>query len=430
MADQWYYAQQGQRQGPVAEEQLKQLASSGQLKPTDKVWKQGMAAWQAVSQIPGLFPFVASDEPPPIPSDPSPPPLPQETTPLPKTSMATKARQLMASLGGKGKAAAQLVAKQAERTKLSNVTLPSAFRAFGAHVYGDGTFRADFADIYQRLDGHVAQIKTLQTPSVKAEGFAQKAKAVAKAANDTVHAQALKLKVNHAYADLGKAVFEKHGEKSVPAELLQPILNARAGLDTLDAAIRQLSQSQPGQVLSPKRIVVGGVALAVLVLGLIATKAIFLGSDHGAATATTERAPTSTSGDEESGSEESPSVRIEQLRRAGVTFKALDAFNLRVGQAGYLECKDGAWHQPINYLEVRSVLGEKKLLVVAFKRILTFNGDESRTSEPMVLYVPSTRGMVDGQKLKPPKLIEVIGTEQYTSTSGATKTVFASRFLQ
>jgi hypothetical protein len=297
MADQWYYAQQGQRQGPVAEEQLKQLASSGQLKPTDKVWKQGMTAWQAVSQIPGLFPFVASDEPPPIPSDPSPPPLPQETTPLPKTSMATKARQLMVSLAGKGEAAAQLVAMQAERTKLSNVTLPGAFRALGAHVYGDGTFRADVADVYQRIDGHLAQIKTLQTPSVKAEGFAQKAKAVAKAANDTVHAQALRLKANRAYADLGQAVLEKHGEKSGPVELLQPILNTRARLDTLDAAIRQLSQSQPGQVLSPKRIVVGAIAVLVLAVGLVAMKAIFLGSDHGAANATSEQAPASTRAD-------------------------------------------------------------------------------------------------------------------------------------
>ena len=44
-----YYAQQGQRHGPVAEEQLKQLASSGQLKATDRAWKNGMAAWQAAT---------------------------------------------------------------------------------------------------------------------------------------------------------------------------------------------------------------------------------------------------------------------------------------------------------------------------------------------------------------------------------------------
>jgi len=296
MPDQWYYAQQGQRQGPVAEKELKQLAATGQLKPTDKIWKNGMAAWQPASEHPWLFPpTTAAAGSPPVPSDLLPPPLPQETAPLPKTSMATTAWQFLTSLAGKCKAAAQLVAKQTERTKLTAITLPSAYRALGKEIHGEDRFRADFADIYQRIDGHRAQIKTLQTPSAEAEGFAQKAKAVAKAANDAVHAQALKVKVNHAYADLGKAVFEKHGEKSGPAELLQPILNTHARLDTLDAAIHQLSQSQPGQVLSPKRIALGGVALVVLVLGLIAMKAIFLGSagsrQESAATATRANGP-------------------------------------------------------------------------------------------------------------------------------------------
>jgi hypothetical protein len=66
MADQWYYVQQGQRQGPVAEEELKQLASSGQLKPTDKVWKQGMAVWTEASQVDGLIPPPDPSQPPPL----------------------------------------------------------------------------------------------------------------------------------------------------------------------------------------------------------------------------------------------------------------------------------------------------------------------------------------------------------------------------
>ena len=76
MVDQWYYAQQGQRQGPVAEDQLKQLAASGQLKPTDKVWKQGMAAWTQASEIEGLIPPPDPSEPPPLAPEPcEPPPL-------------------------------------------------------------------------------------------------------------------------------------------------------------------------------------------------------------------------------------------------------------------------------------------------------------------------------------------------------------------
>ncbi|MGD0897003.1 MAG: GYF domain-containing protein [Thermoguttaceae bacterium] len=77
MADQWYYAQKGQRQGPVSEEQLKELASTGQLKPNDKVWKQGMAQWaKAIEVFPPAVPA------PPVSPDPNvPPPIPSHKTP-------------------------------------------------------------------------------------------------------------------------------------------------------------------------------------------------------------------------------------------------------------------------------------------------------------------------------------------------------------
>jgi hypothetical protein len=55
MADQWYYAHQGQQSGPVSTEQIKQLAASGQLQPSDMVWKQGMAAWSPANTVEGLF---------------------------------------------------------------------------------------------------------------------------------------------------------------------------------------------------------------------------------------------------------------------------------------------------------------------------------------------------------------------------------------
>ena len=75
MASQWYYAQQGQRKGPVSDEQLRQLASVGELNPTDLVWKNGMASWGPASEVEGLF--ASEDQPPPLPPD-LPPALPQE----------------------------------------------------------------------------------------------------------------------------------------------------------------------------------------------------------------------------------------------------------------------------------------------------------------------------------------------------------------
>ncbi len=57
MAD-WYYARNNQQQGPVSEEEFRQLATSGGLKPTDLVWREGMAGWADAATVPGLLPDV------------------------------------------------------------------------------------------------------------------------------------------------------------------------------------------------------------------------------------------------------------------------------------------------------------------------------------------------------------------------------------
>jgi len=55
VAAEWYYAKGQQKVGPLTNEQLRQLAASGQLRPTDMVWKQGMAKWTPAGQVKGLF---------------------------------------------------------------------------------------------------------------------------------------------------------------------------------------------------------------------------------------------------------------------------------------------------------------------------------------------------------------------------------------
>ena len=57
--DQWY-SQGGKkhRMGPVPEGQLKQLASTGQLKPTDLVWKKGICALAGRVRGRGAVPAV------------------------------------------------------------------------------------------------------------------------------------------------------------------------------------------------------------------------------------------------------------------------------------------------------------------------------------------------------------------------------------
>jgi len=48
---QWYYAVQGQQQGPIDEAELRQLAQTGKIGEQDLVWKEGMEDWQTFGQV-------------------------------------------------------------------------------------------------------------------------------------------------------------------------------------------------------------------------------------------------------------------------------------------------------------------------------------------------------------------------------------------
>lgn len=54
--DAWYYTRDGDRAGPLAYQDLQELARHGELNPRlDMVWHVGMEAWQPAGSIEGLF---------------------------------------------------------------------------------------------------------------------------------------------------------------------------------------------------------------------------------------------------------------------------------------------------------------------------------------------------------------------------------------
>jgi len=56
MADRsWFYASDGQQQGPYPDAQFRQLAASGRIAADTLVWSEGMAGWERAAEIPGLF---------------------------------------------------------------------------------------------------------------------------------------------------------------------------------------------------------------------------------------------------------------------------------------------------------------------------------------------------------------------------------------
>ena len=53
-SQQWYYTGGGGQHGPVDFSNLQLLAATGQVRPEDLVWAEGMPAWIPATQIPGL----------------------------------------------------------------------------------------------------------------------------------------------------------------------------------------------------------------------------------------------------------------------------------------------------------------------------------------------------------------------------------------
>jgi hypothetical protein len=52
----WFYASNGQQQGPYPEIQLRELIARGTITADTLVWTEGMANWQRAAEIPGLAP--------------------------------------------------------------------------------------------------------------------------------------------------------------------------------------------------------------------------------------------------------------------------------------------------------------------------------------------------------------------------------------
>ena len=58
----WFYMRLGKQVGPLTSEQLKDFAQKGILKPSDQIWKKGMADWVKAGRVKGLFARTAPVE--------------------------------------------------------------------------------------------------------------------------------------------------------------------------------------------------------------------------------------------------------------------------------------------------------------------------------------------------------------------------------
>jgi GYF domain 2 len=61
----WFFASNGQQQGPYPEPQFRDLIARGTVNPQTLVWAEGMAGWQKAGEVPGLM--AGASAPPAMP---------------------------------------------------------------------------------------------------------------------------------------------------------------------------------------------------------------------------------------------------------------------------------------------------------------------------------------------------------------------------
>ena len=178
----------------------------------------------------------------------------------------------MSSFVSTAKAAAQLAAKQAEKTKLTTITLPSAYRALGQESFAARKHLADFPELHQQLDSiqsEVANLAAQQAAKPAPQSFGDKAKATAGKAMQMAQSQKLSMQQSSLLGSLGKAVYEQQGDASGTQQEIGPIRDALARLSILEAEIADLSSHGKGSWITPRRLAIGGIgAIALIALSL------------------------------------------------------------------------------------------------------------------------------------------------------------------
>lgn len=177
------------------------------------------------------------------------------------------AKKMLASLSASAGAAAAIMSLQTERTKLTSMSLPAAYRSLGKDCVQQKRHLDGVADLVEQLRSVMSDIKALSdaaSDQPAAQSFTDKAKAAGKQALDLARQKQLGMKRDSLITSIGKAIHNQHADESGPAVVVTPIREALARISQLDADIVRQSDVEKGAVLTPKRLLA-----AVAVVGLI-----------------------------------------------------------------------------------------------------------------------------------------------------------------
>lgn len=170
------------------------------------------------------------------------------------------------SLKAHAQTASRLASLTAEKTKVANVSLPSAYYELGKQCYQTRSCEKDLPELFKELDAVTDAIEknAIAKPPSTATTFTDKAKALAEKGVQVANKQKLAVQQKILLARLGKSAYEKHGVDAGPDALIKAIESHAARLVVLEKELAVNVQKAGGK----KRVAVigGGILVALVIL--------------------------------------------------------------------------------------------------------------------------------------------------------------------
>lgn len=170
------------------------------------------------------------------------------------------------SLKAHAQTAGRLATLTAERTKIANVSLPSAYSELGKQCYQTRSCEKEFPELFRDIDALAEALQTNSTakPTSTATSFTDKAKALAEKGIQVANNQKLVLQQKVLFARLGRQAYETLGEHVGPDALIKAIEPLTARLVVLEKELAVNVQKAGGK----KRVAIigGGILVALVIL--------------------------------------------------------------------------------------------------------------------------------------------------------------------
>jgi hypothetical protein len=198
----------------------------------------------------------------------------QQTPPPINPDSKSTAKGFVASLSKSAGAATKLVGLQAERTKLTTLTLPAAYKTLGNDCVQQKRHLDGVKELIEQLQAVVSEIKALSEiskPQASNQSFTDKAKAAGKQAVDLARRKQLEMKRESLCGDVGKVIYETYKESSGSKEIISPIQAALNRVAELDSEIAKVEK---GSWITRKYLlfIAAGIAVTVVAAAFLPRK--------------------------------------------------------------------------------------------------------------------------------------------------------------